>query len=107
MLTAVPTPSLSLAQVKLVDTKLIDMWQPWVDAVPEAWKKYILNVTPLFVTCRYGQNREMGMHDDTIQEESELWRTMCDFSLMSRMTLALANDIEYAALILLSLLSPR
>lgn len=79
-----------LHKMRTIDQFMQDEYQDWVDNAPDDWREYLDEVAPIFITCRYGQDEELGLND----RSRDNWDEMRDFSQIYSMSFAIANSIE-------------
>lgn len=92
---------LNFEHLKELDEALVNGYASWVEAAPEHWKAdgFLLGSSPIIVTSRYGQNSQIAVQGNELQE-AENWQSERDYSKIAFLTVAIATSIQYGSQLL-------
>jgi hypothetical protein len=91
------TIRLNLELLIQLDNLIVQGFQNWVDAAPNAWKvdRFLTTHSPVVVTSCYGQNAAIAIEGNR-RAEAAAWDRDRDYSKIAFLTVAIATTIKYA-----------
>lgn len=74
----------------------VDLYPNWRDNRPQSYRLHVFDsASPLVVTYACGQNQAVAHFDDALREEAAgIWASERDYSLMSRVSFAIASHLS-------------
>ena len=78
--------------MKDLDKAIVDDYIDWVRSAPPEYRNdlFLEDRYPVVITSRYGQNQEIGVHIDDMEEEGLNWYRDRQFSRIRYMSVAIA-----------------
>jgi hypothetical protein len=87
---------MDLRNLRKLNSEIIARYEKWVDDAPDDYidDGFFKQRHPICITSRYGQNREMEMDDEHLEEEAANWYRERDFSKVRYFTCAIASHLQ-------------
>lgn len=87
---------LRLTKLRQLDAAIVDGYQAWVTSAPPHYQKdgFLHERYPVAITSRYGQNQEIGVDIEDMEEEGLNWYRDRQFSRIRYMSVAIATHLR-------------
>jgi hypothetical protein len=87
---------LKLRKLLDLDRMITNEYENWVREAPEEYREdsFLEDRYPVAVTSRYGQNQELGLQTDDMEEEGINWNRDRQFNRIRYMSVAIATHLR-------------